>query len=560
MADTFKITLAQLNPTVGNLRGNAEKAYKAWLNGKDNGSDLVALPEMFIPGYNPQDLIFKPSFLNAAIEVVKELAKACANGPALAIGGPWSEKKAVFNAYFILKSGEIQSVVEKHHLPNESVFDELRIFDRGAVAGPYSVSNTRIGSPICEDAWHEDVVETHVETGAEFLLIPNGSPYHRGKRDDRLNSMVCRVIESGLPLIYLNMVGAQDDQVFDGGSFALNPGGPLALQMPMFSEAEVDIVLKRCSEGWVIQDAEKVTLPDEQEADYHAMVIGLRDYCAKSGFERVLLGLSGGVDSALVAVIASDALGSPNVRCVMLPSEFTSKASLDDAEELAKNLGCRYDYVPISQGTGVVNNMLAPLFKGYPTDLTEENIQSRLRGLLLMAISNKFGEMLLTTGNKSEVAVGYATIYGDMAGGYNPIKDLYKTGVFSICEWRNQQHRSWMKGPGGVIIPPNIITKPPSAELRPDQQDSDSLPDYPVLDGILEILVEQDGSIKDCESAGYSRYDSELVERLLYLSEYKRFQSAPGTRLSKRAFWLDRRYPITNNWREGNHRKRKSDD
>ena len=558
MTDTFKITLAQLNPTVGNLNGNADKAYKAWSNGKKSGSDLVALPEMFITGYNPQDLIFKPVFLTAAIEVLKELAGACANGPALAIGGPWSEGKSVFNAYFILKSGEIQSVVEKHHLPNESVFDELRIFERGAVGGPYSIANTRIGSPICEDAWHEDVVETHAETGAEFLLIPNGSPYHRGKRDDRLNRMVSRVVESGLPLIYLNMVGAQDDQVFDGGSFALNPGGPLALQMPMFAEAEVDIVLQRHSEGWIIEDAEKVRIPDQKEADYHAMVIGLRDYCAKSGFDKVLLGLSGGVDSALVAVIATDALGSHNVRCVMLPSEYTSKSSLDDAEALAENLGCRYDYVPITEGRQAINNMLAPLFTGSPTDLTEENIQSRLRGLLLMAMSNKFGEMLLTTGNKSEVAVGYATIYGDMAGGYNPIKDLYKTRVFSICRWRNKQHRVWMKGPDGVIIPPNIISKPPSAELRPDQQDSDSLPDYPILDGILEILVDRDGSLEDCQSAGYSQSDSELVERLLYLSEYKRFQSAPGTRLSPRAFWLDRRYPINNNWRESRHRKQKS--
>ncbi len=560
MADTFKITLAQLNPTVGNLNGNADKAFQAWLNGKNNESDLVALPEMFITGYNPQDLIFKPSFLSAAIETIQKLAKACANGPALAIGGPWSEGKAVFNAYFILKSGEIQSVVEKHHLPNESVFDELRIFDRGAVSGPYSIGNTRIGSPICEDAWHEDVVETQAETGAEFLLIPNGSPYHRGKRDDRLNRMVSRVLESGLPLIYLNMVGAQDDQVFDGGSFALNPGGPLALQMPMFSEAETDIVLRRHLGGWMIEDAEKVKIPDQQEADYHAMVIGLRDYCVKSGFEKVLLGLSGGIDSALVAVIASDALGSQNVRCVMLPSEYTSQSSLDDASTLAENLGCRYDHIPISEGRQAINNMLAPLFKGFPTDITQENIQSRLRGLLLMATSNKFGEMLLTTGNKSEVAVGYATIYGDMAGGYNPIKDLYKTSVFNICKWRNQQHRAWMKGPNGVVIPPNIITKPPSAELRPSQRDSDSLPDYPVLDGILEILVDRDGSLEDCQSAGYSQSDSELVERLLYLSEYKRFQSAPGTRLSPRAFWLDRRYPITNNWRESLYLQRTRND
>ncbi|MGB1641018.1 MAG: NAD+ synthase [Paracoccaceae bacterium] len=557
MSDTFKITLAQLNPTVGDLNGNADKAFAAWKQGKHGGADLVALPEMFITGYNAQDLISKPAFHMAAIETIQRLAQACAEGPALAIGGPWKEGSSVFNAYFILHSGQIKSVVEKHHLPNESVFDEVRIFDSGAIGGPYSVGNTRIGSPICEDAWHEDVVETHAETGAEFLLIPNGSPYHRGKRDTRLNIMVSRVVESGLPLIYLNMVGGQDDQVFDGGSFALNADGSLALQMPMFTEAITDIVLKRQSDGWVIEESDKAAIPDQQEADYHAMVVGLRDYCAKTGFSKVLLGLSGGIDSALVAVIAADALGVENVRCVMLPSEYTSEASLNDAKAFAKNLNCRYDFVPISEGRQAIGNTLAPLFDGLDADLTEENIQSRLRGLLLMALSNKFGEMLLTTGNKSEVAVGYATIYGDMAGGYNPIKDLYKTRVFDTCRWRNDTHRDWMKAPSGAVIPENIISKAPSAELRPDQKDSDSLPDYPILDGILQILVDQDGSLQDCEAQGYSRADVERVERLLYLSEYKRFQSAPGTRLSPRAFWLDRRYPITNKWRESDHRPSK---
>ena len=557
MFDTFKITLAQLNPTVGDLNGNADKAFAAWEKSKQSGADLVALPEMFITGYNAQDLISKPAFHTAASETIQRLAEACADGPALAIGGPWKEGDSVFNAYFILQSGKIKSVVEKHHLPNDSVFDEVRIFDSGTVGGPYSVGNTRIGSPVCEDAWHEDVVETQVETGAEFLLIPNGSPYHRGKRDTRLNLMVSRVVESGIPLIYLNMVGGQDDQVFDGGSFALNGDGSLALQMPMFTETVTDIVLNRESDGWVIEEGHKATVPDQQEADYHAMVIGLRDYCAKTGFNKVLLGLSGGIDSALVAVIASDALGAENVRCVMLPSEYTSDASLDDARTLAEILNCRFDFIPIAEGQEAITNTLAPLFDGKATDLTEENIQSRLRGLLLMALSNKFGEMLLTTGNKSEIAVGYATIYGDMAGGYNPIKDLYKTRVFASCQWRNDNHREWMKAPSGAVIPENIISKPPSAELRPDQKDSDSLPDYPILDGILEILVDEDGSLQDCEAKGYNRMEAERVERLLYISEYKRFQSAPGTRLSPRAFWLDRRYPITNRWRESNHRTSK---
>lgn len=551
MAATFKVTLGQLNPTVGDLGGNAQKARKAWLAGQAEGADLVALPEMFITGYNPQDLVQKLAFHKAAIETIHALAKDCADGPALGIGGPWAENGKLFNAYFILKSGKIRSVIEKHHLPNETVFDEVRIFDSGDISGPYSVGQSRIGSPICEDAWHEDVVETLEETGAEFLLIPNGSPYHRGKRDERINHMVSRVVESDLPLIYLNMVGGQDDQVFDGGSFVLNRGGALALHLPMFEECIEHISLTQGAEGWSVEAGQIADIPDTLEADYQAVTLGLRDYCAKTGFKKVLLGLSGGIDSAIVATIAADALGAENVRCVMLPSEYTSQGSLQDAQELAEALGCRFDTVPISEGRSAITNTLQPLFEGLDADLTEENIQSRLRGLLLMALSNKFGEMLLTTGNKSEVAVGYATIYGDMAGGYNPIKDLYKTRVFEICRWRNANHRPWMKGPSGAVIPVSIIEKPPSAELRPDQKDSDSLPDYPILDAILEILVDQDGSLEDCIAAGFERDEAARVEHLLYISEYKRFQSAPGTRLSKRAFWLDRRYPIVNRWREG---------
>tara|TARA_B110000003_G_scaffold166175_1_gene166154 strand:- start:3589 stop:5247 length:1659 start_codon:yes stop_codon:yes gene_type:complete len=550
MSDVFRITLAQLNPTVGDLAGNAAKAREVWQAAKDAGSDLVALPEMFITGYNAQDLIRKSAFTSAAIAEVKALAEACADGPALAIGGPWVEEGSLFNGYFILMNGKIRSVIQKHHLPNDLVFDEVRIFDSGPIGGPYSVGPTRIGSPICEDAWYEDVVETHAETGAEFLLIPNGSPYHRTKHDQRLNLMVSRVIESDLPLIYLNMVGGQDDQVFDGGSFVLNRGGALALRLPVFEEAVQQITLTRGDDGWTIADGPKATVPEPMELDYHAMVLSLRDYCQKSGFEKVLLGLSGGVDSALVAVIAADALGVENLRTVMLPSAYTSDGSLSDARTLAQTLGCRYDTLPITEGQAAINTTLKPLFDGLKPDLTEENIQSRLRGLLLMALSNKFGEMLLTTGNKSEVAVGYATIYGDMAGGYNPIKDLYKTRVFEICRWRNENHRDWMQGPKGAVIPTSIIEKPPSAELRPDQKDSDSLPDYPVLDGILQILVDQDGSIADCVAAGYSKEDAKRIEHLLYMSEYKRFQAAPGARLSPRAFWLDRRYPIVNRWRD----------
>jgi NAD+ synthase len=550
MTDQFRITIAQLNPTVGDLEGNAAKAKQAWLQGAAQGSDFVTLPEMFITGYNTQDLVMKPAFQYDAMDAVRALAKECADGPALGIGGPWVEDGALFNAYFILNGGDIQAIVKKHHLPNETVFDEVRIFEPGQVSGPYVINGVRIGSPICEDAWHSDVVETLEETGAEFLFIPNGSPYYRGKLDVRLNLMVSRVVESGLPLIYLNLTGGQDDQIFDGCSFALNPAGELAAMLPMFEESVTELTLNRTDQGWRIADSVKSKVPDQLEADYHAMTIALRDYCAKSGFSKVLLGLSGGVDSALVATIAADALGAENVRCIMLPSEYTSDESLSDAKDMAENLGCRYDYLPIAEGRTAITNTLAPLFEGTNPDLTEENIQSRLRGLLLMAVSNKFGEMLLTTGNKSEVAVGYATIYGDMAGGYNPIKDLYKTRVFEICRWRNEQHRDWMWGPAGAVIPANIIEKPPSAELRPDQKDSDSLPDYYVLDGILTILVDQDGSIDDCVAAGFPKEDALRVQHLLYISEYKRFQSAPGARLSPKAFWLDRRYPIVNRWRD----------
>ncbi|UOA25746.1 NAD+ synthase [Pseudosulfitobacter sp. DSM 107133] len=550
MADTFRITLGQMNPTVGDIDGNAAKARAAWEAGRDAGADLVALPEMFITGYNAQDLVMKPAFHIAAIEAVKALAVDCADGPTLAIGGPWVEGTELFNAYLICRGGRIVSRVLKHHLPNETVFDEVRIFDAGPLGGPYSVGNARVGSPICEDAWHEDVAETLQETGAEFLLVPNGSPYYRDKMETRLNHMVARVVETGLPLIYLNMVGGQDDQVFDGASFALNPGGKLAMRLPVLAETIAHVDLERGPDGWRVVEGEIAPQPDEWEQDYHIMVRSLRDYMAKTGFKKVLLGMSGGVDSALVATIAADAIGPENVRCVMLPSEYTSPDSLEDAESCAKALGCHYDYVPIAEGRAAITNTLAPLFAGMEPGLTEENIQSRLRGLLLMAMSNKFGEMLLTTGNKSEVAVGYATIYGDMAGGYNPIKDMYKTRVFTTCAWRNANHRDWMMGNAGQVIPQRIITKPPSAELRDDQKDSDSLPDYPELDAILDILVDQDGSIADCVAAGFARETAQKVERLLFLSEYKRFQSAPGARLTKHAFWLDRRYPIVNRWRD----------
>ena len=550
MSDQFKITLAQLNATVGDLKGNADKVMKAWEKARDEQSNIIAFPELFITGYNPQDLILKPAFQKASTETIQKIAAACSQGPAIAVGGPFCDEKNLYNAYYILSGGKIQAVIKKHHLPNEEVFDEVRLFSSGNVDGPFQVDQMRIGSPICEDAWHSDIVETLAETGAQTLLVPNGSPYYRSKTEIRQNVMVSRVVESGLPLVYLNLVGGQDDQVFDGGSFVLNPGGELVLQMPQFEESVETCVFKKSAGSWKAEVGHKSRILEPLESDYFAMVMGLRDYCKKAGFDRVVIGLSGGVDSALVATIAADALGPQSVRAVMLPSEYTSKGSLDDAAELSTNLNCRYDYLSIEEGRLAISETLSDLFKGTKTDLTEENIQSRLRGLLLMAISNKFGEMLLTTGNKSEVSVGYSTIYGDMAGGYNPIKDLYKTRVFDICRWRNENTRPWMKASGINVIPINIIEKPPSAELRPDQKDSDSLPDYFILDGILKILVDEDGTIEDCINAGFREEDAKRIQKLLFMNEYKRYQSAPGTRLSKRAFWLDRRYPIVNQWSE----------
>ncbi len=550
MPDRFRLTLAQLNPTVGAIHENAGKARAAWAQARAAGTDMVALTEMFISGYNTQDLILKPAFVTACMKEIEKLAIDCADGPAIGIGGPCFCDDELFNAYYILKGGKVVNRILKHHLPNKTVFDEVRLYSAGPLGGPYSVNNVRIGTPICEDAWYDDVTETLAETGAEFLLVPNGSPYFRNKMDVRYGHMAARVVETGLPLIYLNMVGGQDDQVFDGGSFVLNPGGELMLQMPQFEEAIAHLDLVETPDGWRAQKGGLADLPDEWEADYRCMVESLRDYFRKTGFRKALLGLSGGIDSAIVATIAADALGPANVRCVMLPSEYTSQSSLDDAKAVAENLGCRYEFVPISESRQAVTRTLAPLFEGAAPDVTEENIQSRLRQVLLMALSNKFGEMLLTTGNKSEIAVGYATIYGDMAGGYNPIKDLYKTRVFEQCRWRNTNHRTWMMGPAGEVIPQNIIQKPPSAELRPDQKDSDSLPPYDVLDAILEGLVDDEKSVADLVAAGFDRAVVKKVEHLLYISEYKRFQSAPGTRLTMRSFWLDRRYPIVNRWRD----------
>ena len=550
MKNTFRLTICQLNPIVGNFQENLLKVVNSWNYAKAEKADMLALPEMFITGYQTQDLVLKSAFVEEAQEFIKKITQKCSDGPAIGIGHPVRKDKKLYNAYSILKNGKVTASVLKQTLPNNSVFDEKRLFSSGPPSGPYAVDNIRIGSPICEDAWYSEVSETLVESGAELLLVPNGSPYARSKYDERLNMMVSRVVETNLPLVYLNMVGGQDDQVFDGGSFVLNPGGKLAVQLPFFEEYKETIKFVRKESGWIAETGKRVYQPSELEKDYHAMVVGLRDYTRKTGFKKAILGISGGIDSALVATIAADALGPENVRGVMLPSEFTSDTSLKDAREVTKNLGVKIDILPISNTFSNVLKELQPFFKNLPAETTEENIQSRLRGLFLMAMSNKFDELLLTTGNKSEVAVGYSTIYGDMAGGFNPIKDLYKSRVFETCKWRNNNFKSWMLTKKKSLIPENIIFKAPTAELRDNQKDEDSLPPYEILDDILEHLIDYDASVKDCVARGHDRELVKKIEKLIYLSEYKRFQAAPGITLTGRSFWLDRRYPIVNQWRD----------
>ncbi|MEM7190469.1 MAG: NAD+ synthase [Pseudomonadota bacterium] len=557
--DRLRVLCVQANPIAGDIAGNLAAAQAALTEGEAAGADLVVLPEMFLSGYQLLDLSVRPAFLRdiqAAIDILA--AGTRPGGTALAVGAPvpgsttepGQDHAGAYNALILLQDGQQRAVFHKHHRPNYGVFDEKRLYLEGAAPGPIEINGCRVGFPICEDLWFPDVAETLEEAGAEILISPNGSPYQRGKHDIRMGHMVARVVETGLPLVYLNLIGGQDDQIFDGGSFALNPGGALAAQFPFFEDHRRLLDIVRTDDGWRIEESDLAPVPEPWALDYRAMVEATRDYVVKSGFSKVLLGLSGGIDSAIVATVAADALGPENVRCVRLPSKYSSDHSLKDAEDLASRLGVTCQTLPIADGVQAIEDSLAPLFEGREPDVTEENLQSRLRGLYLMALSNKLGELLLTTGNKSEMAVGYATIYGDMNGAYNPIKDLYKTRVFECCRWRNAEHHPWMHGPVGEVIPLNILQKPPSAELRPDQVDQDSLPPYDVLDDILRQLVEDQLGTEEIIAAGHDRETVMKVQHLLYLSEYKRFQSAPGVKLTARAFWLDRRYPIVNRWRD----------
>lgn len=554
--NVFAVTLAQLNPTVGDIEGNAAKVRSARARAVADGADLVLFPELFIAGYPPEDLVQKPAFQAACRSAIEALARETADGgPALLVGTPWVEGGRLYNACALLDGGRIAALRFKCNLPNYGVFDEKRLFTRGPAAGPVTVRGVRIGVPICEDIWleesedYENVVETLAETGAEIILVPNGSPYARDKNDVRLSVAVARVTESGLPLVYLNQVCGQDELVFDGASFALNGDLTLAAQLPAFEENVTTLRFIRNGGDWRCTGP-IVEQPEGDKADYAACVLGLRDYVAKNGFPGVLLGISGGIDSALCAAIAVDALGADQVHGVMLPYRYTAAHSIADAGELAGHLGIRYEVLPIAEAVGGFETILSGIFKNLPPDITEENLQARTRGTLLMAISNKIGLMVVTTGNKSEMSVGYATLYGDMNGGFNPIKDIYKTQVFRLADLRNSWKPDDALGPAGEVIPPDIITRPPTAELRENQTDQDSLPPYEVLDAILERLVEREEPLDEIIAAGFDRETVTRIDHLLNVAEYKRRQAAPGVKVTPKNFGRDRRYPITNRFRD----------
>jgi len=550
MTKSLRIALAQLNPVLGDIPGNAALARKARAEAAALGADIIMFSELFITGYPPEDLVLKPALQADARAAIEALALETASGPGVLIGTPWVESEKLYNAMAYLDGGAVKAVRFKVDLPNYGVFDEKRVFEPGPLPGPIDVRGVRIGVPICEDIWKEDVVECLSETGAEMLLVPNGSPFEAAKEETRLNIAVARVVESGLPLAYLNQLGGQDELVFDGGSFVLNADCKLVVQMPTWREALTVTQWAREADGWVCESGEREVLPDGLEAIYQAMMLGLGDYVRKNRFPGVVLGLSGGIDSALTAAVAVDALGADRVHCIMMPSRFTSRDSLDDAAEVARLLGTRLDSIAIEDAVTSFTGMLGPMFAGRAPDTTEENIQSRIRGVTLMAVSNKFGSMVITTGNKSEMSVGYATLYGDMCGGYNVLKDLYKMQVFALSRWRNEHLPAGGKGPRGFVMPERVITKPPSAELRANQKDEDSLPPYPKLDDILQCLVEGEMPVEDIMRRGHDLQTIKRVEHLLSIAEYKRRQAPPGVKITRRNFGRDRRYPITNAFRD----------
>ena len=551
MTNSLTIAVAQLNPVMGDVAGNVDRALSARTEVAD--ADLIVFSELYVSGYPPEDLVLKPLFLDHVRKGVDRLAAATADGgPAVLVGAPWrGDDGAAYNAVILADGGQITAWRAKVRLPNTHVFDEKRTFAKGAIPGPINFRGVRLGVPICEDIWTDEVCESLEESGAELLIVPNGSPWQIGKHDQRMSVAVARVSETGLPMLYVNQIGGQDEIAFDGGSFALNADRGLAAQCATWREVVATTDWRR-GEGdrWACEGGPMDRPHEDLAAIYQAMICGLRDYVNKNGFPGVILGLSGGIDSALSAAVAVDALGPERVRTVMMPSPYTSQESLEDAEGAATLLGLTCESIDIGPAMSAFAAMLKPAFDGMAPGVAEENVQSRARGVILMALSNKFGPMVLTTGNKSEMAVGYATLYGDMCGGFSVLKDVYKTQVFALSRWRNQQQPDGALGPTGRVMPERIVTKPPSAELRPDQTDQDSLPPYDELDAILDGLVENERSIDDLVAEGHDRATVYRVWRLLDRAEYKRRQAPPGVKITSRAFGKERRYPITNRFHD----------
>ncbi len=539
--------MARVNPTVGDIDGNVGRILAGRAEAARLGADLAVFSELVVSGYPPEDLVLKPFFQDRVEAGIAELAKATGDGgPAMLVGTPWRTGGKLYNAALLLDGGKVAAERLKYNLPNYGVFDEKRVFAAGPLPGPVSFRGVRLGIMVCEDMWTAEVAECLDESGAEIFVVVNGSPFDSGKTDVRLNLAVARVTESGLPLIYVNQVGGQDELVFDGASFALNPDRTLVAQAAAFRTHTVLTNWRRDGESWRAEVGEIAPAANGLDSVYRAMMLGLADYVGKNNFPGVILGLSGGIDSALSAAVAADAIGPDKVRAVMMPSPYTSDESLEDAAEFADLVGVRCDTISIEPAMKAFAGMLAGQFDDLPADATEENIQARARGLTLMALSNKFGNMVLSTGNKSEMSVGYATLYGDMCGGYSVLKDVYKTDVFALAKWRNQVHPAGALGPEGRVIPERIIEKPPSAELKPDQTDQDTLPPYDRLDDILKCLIEEDMGIDEIVARGHGRETVQRIWRMLDLAEYKRRQAPPGVKITARAFGRDRRYPITN--------------
>jgi NAD+ synthase len=544
------IAFAQVNPTVGDIPGNAALVRRIRDEAAAQGADLVVFPELVLVGYPPEDLVLRPALVEAASCALADLQReSAAGGPGLVIGLPWKGDGGVHNAVAVVADGRVD-LRFKYELPNYGVFDEKRVFVPGPLPEPVEFRGVRIGLPICEDIWFPDVARHLAARGAQLLLVPNGSPFEVDKFHVRVDHAARRATETGLPLAYVNQIGGQDELVFDGGSFIVNADGSRAQMAPFWRESLM-LTQWRTSERIYRCDGDGRVIDEPRLSSvYHAMMLGLRDYVRKNRFPGIVLGLSGGIDSALTVAVAVDALGPGAVRGVRLPSRFTSAASQDDAAESARLLGIALETIAIEGPVAAFEDTLGAIFAGRPRDAAEENVQARARGVILMAISNKFGLLLVTTGNKSEMSVGYATLYGDMCGGYSVLKDVYKTEVYALSRWRNQNRPDGALGPAGRVVPESSITKAPTAELRPNQTDQDTLPPYDELDAILSGLVEEELSVSEIAARGFPRETVTRVQRMLYSAEYKRRQAPPGVKITRRNFGRDRRYPLTNAFRE----------